>query len=340
MSEGRFFCGTDARRTRRSRHGTMNSASQELRVLQAMLTLPGPRAAPPKFARIHRSAEGFRRQSANCSLPVTRVRLSSTLPIPALVRWVRDNFGLIAKGSDIESLARTVKDNGGVYFVPAFSGLYAPSWKSRARGVITGLTRYTNRGHLARAVLEATAFQTREVVEVMEKDSGIRLDCATYRFLPFLLAQMLGAMAGAILVWPHFWPHWRETEDPNLKLACFSTRPAIRNFGANLLSEIIGTFVLVVCVATIFSKKVAHGGPAAGLGPYLVGVLVWAVPLSLGGTTGYAINPARDLGPRIMHSILPLGKKVNSGWDYAAVPVLGPLIGAGLAGWFVRLAHL
>jgi glycerol kinase len=94
----------------------------------------------------------------------------------ALVQWVRDNFGLIAKSSDIESLARTVKDNGGVYFVPAFSGLYAPYWKSSARGVITGLTRYTNKGHLARAVLEATAFQTREVVEAMEKDSGIALD--------------------------------------------------------------------------------------------------------------------------------------------------------------------
>ena len=94
----------------------------------------------------------------------------------ALVQWVRDNFGLIAKSSDIESLARTVKDNGGVYFVPAFSGLYAPYWKANARGVIAGLTRYTNKGHLARAVLEATAFQTREVVEAMEKDSGIALD--------------------------------------------------------------------------------------------------------------------------------------------------------------------
>jgi glycerol kinase len=94
----------------------------------------------------------------------------------ALVQWIRDNFGLIEKSSDIEVLARTVKDNGGVYFVPAFSGLYAPYWKDNARGVIAGLTRYTNKGHLARAVLEATAFQTREVVEAMEKDSGILLD--------------------------------------------------------------------------------------------------------------------------------------------------------------------
>jgi len=94
----------------------------------------------------------------------------------ALVQWVRDNLGLIAKSSDIETLARTVEDNGGVYFVPAFSGLYAPYWKDSARGVITGLTRYANKGHLARAVLEATAFQTRDVLEAMEKDSGIRLD--------------------------------------------------------------------------------------------------------------------------------------------------------------------
>jgi glycerol kinase len=94
----------------------------------------------------------------------------------ALVQWIRDNFGLIEKSPDIETLARTVKDNGGIYFVPAFSGLYAPYWKDNARGVIAGLTRYTNKGHLARAVLEATAFQTREVVEAMEKDSGIPLE--------------------------------------------------------------------------------------------------------------------------------------------------------------------
>jgi glycerol uptake facilitator protein len=153
---------------------------------------------------------------------------------------------------------------------------------------------------------------------------------------PFLVAQMLGAMAGAGLVWLHFLPHWRETMDPDVKLACFSTGPAIRNFGANMISEIIGTFVLVVVVAAIFSNKVAAGGPAAGLGPYLVGVLIWAIGLSLGGTTGYAINPARDLGPRIVHALLPIGKKMGSGWNYAAIPVVGPLVGAALAGVLVR----
>jgi glycerol kinase len=94
----------------------------------------------------------------------------------ALVQWLRDNLGMIEKSSDIETLSRTVQDNGGVYFVPAFSGLYAPYWKENARGVIAGLTRYANKGHLARAVLEATAFQTREVVEAMEKDSKISLE--------------------------------------------------------------------------------------------------------------------------------------------------------------------
>jgi glycerol uptake facilitator protein len=159
------------------------------------------------------------------------------------------------------------------------------------------------------------------------------------KLFPFIAAQLLGAIFGAILVWLHFLPHWRETDDPSLKLGCFSTSPAIWNIPANLLSEIIGTFVLVAGVAAIFSRKVAPLGPAAGLGPYLVGVLVWAIGLSLGGTTGYAINPARDLGPRIAHSFLPLGKKAGSGWDYALVPILGPLAGAALAGLFVRLVR-
>ena len=157
--------------------------------------------------------------------------------------------------------------------------------------------------------------------------------------VPFVLAQLLGGIAGAILVWLHFLPHWSQTEDPELKLACFSTSPAIWNIPANLISELIGTFILVTVVAAIFSKKVALAGPAAGFGPYLVGVLVWSIGLSLGGTTGYAINPARDLGPRIAHAFLPLGGKTGSGWNYALVPIVGPLVGATLAGTFVRLVH-
>ena len=135
-------------------------------------------------------------------------------------------------------------------------------------------------------------------------------------------------------------PHWQVTEDPALKLSCFSASPAIPSFSANLLSETIGTFVLIVAAAAIGSKKVAISGPAPGLGPFLVGVLVWAIGLSLGGTTGYAINPARDLGPRIAHSFLPIGKKAGSNWWYAPVPIIGPFLGAGLAGVFVRLVGI
>jgi len=155
---------------------------------------------------------------------------------------------------------------------------------------------------------------------------------------PYMAAQILGGIVGATLVWLHYLPHWRETENPDLKLACFSTSPAIRSYGANLLSEIIGTFVLVMVVSAIFSKGVGETGPAAGLGPYLVGILVWAIGLSLGGTTGYAINPARDLGPRIAHAALPIANKGGSDWSYSLVPVIGPLIGGALAGLFVRFA--
>jgi glycerol uptake facilitator protein len=158
------------------------------------------------------------------------------------------------------------------------------------------------------------------------------------KFAPYLVAQLAGAFAGAILVWLHFLPHWEATPDQSLKLACFCTAPAIRRFGANLISELLGTFVLVFVVGAIFSKAVAASGPASGLGPYLVASLVWGIGLSLGGTTGYAINPARDLGPRLAHSVLPIANKGTSDWSYAVVPVLGPFIGGGLAGLLLRLA--
>jgi len=157
------------------------------------------------------------------------------------------------------------------------------------------------------------------------------------KLAPFIAAQMAGAFVGASLVWLQYLPHWKETPDQGLKLAVFCTAPAIRRFGANLVSEIIGTFVLVFVVGAIFSKAVAAGGPAAGLGPYLVGALVWGIGLSLGGTTGYAINPARDLGPRLAHAALPIDGKGGSDWGYAIVPVIGPLIGGGLAGMVLRV---
>jgi glycerol uptake facilitator len=153
--------------------------------------------------------------------------------------------------------------------------------------------------------------------------------------LPYITAQLLGAMAGAALVWLHYLPHWKETPDAAAKRACFCTTPAIRNTVANLISEIIGTAVLVFVVGAIFSKAVAASGPGA-LGPYLVGSLVWGIGLSLGGTTGYAINPARDLGPRVAHALLPIAGKGSSDWSYAPIPVIGPLAGGALAGWFLR----
>ena len=156
---------------------------------------------------------------------------------------------------------------------------------------------------------------------------------------PYAVAQLLGAILGQSLVWLHFLPHWKATPEADRKLGCFSTSPAINNPAANLLTEAIGTFVLVLVAGAIFSKTALASGPAPGLGPYLVGSLVWGIGLSLGGTTGYAINPARDLGPRIAHSLLPIAGKGASGWGYAAVPVFGPLAGGALAGVFIKLAH-
>jgi glycerol uptake facilitator protein len=169
---------------------------------------------------------------------------------------------------------------------------------------------------------------------------GFAISSGDYsKLAPLVTAQMLGAFVGAALVWLHYLPHWKETPDSSAKLAVFCTGPAIRNVAANLVSEIIGTFVLVFIVGTIFAKAVSQNGPAPGLGPYLVGCLVWAIGLSLGGTTGYAINPARDLGPRIAHAVLPIAGKGSSDWGYAGVPVVGPLIGASLAGLLVHLLH-
>ena len=155
----------------------------------------------------------------------------------------------------------------------------------------------------------------------------------------FWSAQMLGSMAGAGLMALHYAPHWRHTSDPAVKLYVFSTHAAVSCTWANIASEAIGTAVLVVVVAAIFSHGVAANGPAAGMGQWLVASLVWGIGLSLGGTTGYAINPARDLGPRIMHALLPLPGKGSSGWGYAAVPIIGDLAGGALAGLLIRFAH-
>lgn len=144
----------------------------------------------------------------------------------------------------------------------------------------------------------------------------------------YIPAQFLGAFVGGILVWLHYLPHWKATENPGLKLAVFSTGPAIRSAGANFISEFIGTAVLIIGVAAIFSKSVSVGGPAPAMGPYIVGCLIWAIGLSLGGPTGYAINPARDLGPRIAHAVLPIAGKGGSDWGYSWIPVVAPIAGA------------
>jgi glycerol uptake facilitator protein len=156
------------------------------------------------------------------------------------------------------------------------------------------------------------------------------------KLLPYLSAQLLGAFAGAALVWLQYLPHWKETPDVAAKLGVFCTAPAIRNTIANLLSEIIATFVLVFVVGAIFSKRVSATGLAPGIGPYLVGSLVWGIGLSLGGSTGYAINPARDFGPRLAHAILPIAGKGGSDWAYAPIPIVGPLAGGALAGLLLK----
>ncbi|HHJ8678704.1 TPA: MIP/aquaporin family protein [Streptococcus pyogenes] len=142
----------------------------------------------------------------------------------------------------------------------------------------------------------------------------------------YLVAQFLGAMLGALVLYLHYYPHWKETKDAGTILACFSTGPAIRHTWSNLLGEALGTAVLVITAMAIGPNKVA-----AGFGPIIVGFVVMAVGFSLGATTGYAINPARDLGPRIMHALLPIPNKGDSDWSYAWIPVLGPILG-GVAG--------
>jgi glycerol uptake facilitator protein len=143
----------------------------------------------------------------------------------------------------------------------------------------------------------------------------------------YWIGEMLGAMTGAVLVWAAYYLHWAETEDPGLKLAVFSTGPAIRNYAWNLVTEIIGTVVLVF---GILAMGTFTNTATSGLAILLVAFLVVGIGLSLGGPTGYAINPARDLGPRIMHAILPIPGKGTSDWSYAWVPVLGPLIGGAI----------
>ncbi len=143
---------------------------------------------------------------------------------------------------------------------------------------------------------------------------------------PYIAGQMLGAMLGAALVYLHYLPHWARTEDAGAKLAVFCTAPAIRHAPSNFISEFIGTFVLMFGLSALGANRFAEG-----LNPLLVGALVLSIGHSLGGTTGYAINPARDLGPRIVHALLPIPGKGGSDWGYSWIPVIAPILG-GICG--------
>jgi glycerol uptake facilitator protein len=161
----------------------------------------------------------------------------------------------------------------------------------------------------------------------------------------YIIAQFLGAFTGAVLVWLAYLPHWKETADPGLKLGVFCTAPAIYNRVSNLVTEIIGTALLVFGVVAIAGTFAATGAPAVpgeeiawrGLFPLLIGLLVLGIGLSLGGPTGYAINPARDLGPRIAHAVLPIADKGDSDWGYSWIPVVGPIIGGILGAWLYTI---
>lgn len=144
-------------------------------------------------------------------------------------------------------------------------------------------------------------------------------------------AQFAGAIVGSTLVWLHYFQHWGATSDADAIRSCYCNTPAIRATKANLVSEIIATGVLVFVANAIGSAGVAGSTPATNIGPMLVAALVWGIGLSLGGPTGYAINPARDLGPRIAHAILPIANKGGSDWGYSWIPVVGPIVGASLA---------
>ncbi|MFT4831041.1 MAG: glycerol uptake facilitator protein [Psychroserpens sp.] len=160
----------------------------------------------------------------------------------------------------------------------------------------------------------------------------------------FILAQFIGAMIGSFLVWAVYRNHFNATDNGDAKKAVFCTSPAIRHYSTNLISEIVGTFVLIFTILYFTDASISDSETAVGLGSVgaiPVAFLVWAIGLSLGGTTGYAINPARDLGPRIVHALLPIKNKSGNDWEYAWIPVLGPIIGSLVAsGLFLLLSKI
>ncbi|HEX3685648.1 MAG TPA: MIP/aquaporin family protein [Bryobacteraceae bacterium] len=214
-------------------------------------------------------------------------------------------------------------------------------------GVLLVRSKAENAGWLAITAGYALAVFSGVAVSISMGDSDAHLNPAftvasvlmtghSERLFTYIPAQVLGATLGAVLVWLFYLPHWRATEDAEKKLACFSTGPAIRQLASNFLSEVIATFILVLVGTALVSRRLAPGGVAPGLGPLLVGALIWSIGLSLGGTTGYAINPARDFGPRLAHAFLPIAGKGSSDWGYAWVPIFGPICGAAVAALFIR----
>ncbi len=151
----------------------------------------------------------------------------------------------------------------------------------------------------------------------------------------YMLAQFAGAFAGSVLMWLHYYAHWSRTESPALKVGIFCTGPAVRATVPNLISEILATVVLVLAILFIGANKYYEG-----LNPILLGALIVAIGVSLGGTTGFAINPARDLGPRLAHFILPIPGKGPSDWSYAWIPIVGPFIGGVLGAWLFQVLFL
>lgn len=220
-------------------------------------------------------------------------------------------------------------------------------------GVVANVVLKQTKGHNAGWIVITTGWALAVTVAVYctasisgaHLNPAVTLAMASLGRLPwaeapiYMAAQMAGAFLGAVLVWLAYLPHWKVTEDKGAKLAVFATGPAIRHSFSNLICEVIGTAMLVIGVLAVLSPANLDPskGFADGLGPALVGVIVWAIGLSLGGPTGYAINPARDLGPRLAHFVLPIAGKGDSDWGYAWIPVIGPMIGGGIGALFYTL---
>ncbi|HEU4720524.1 MAG TPA: MIP/aquaporin family protein [Gemmatimonadaceae bacterium] len=213
-------------------------------------------------------------------------------------------------------------------------------------GVVANVVLQRTKGHDAGWIVITTGWALAVTIAVYSVGSisgahlnpAVTIGLATIGTFPwadvpgYVAAQIAGAFLGAIVVWLAYLPHWAGTTDAGAKLAVFCTAPAIRNPVANVVTEVIGTFVLVLGILAVLSPaNLAQGSDwSRGLGPLLVGVIVWSIGLSLGGPTGYAINPARDLGPRLAHAVLPIPAKGGSDWSYAWVPIVGPVIGGVL----------